>query len=195
MTNAPCLAIGDQHLREVLSTILHASTLSASNPLQYLSIIDAVLADPAFPPIANARHYALTQLVLTAIYQSLQHQRQALGLAPLLLTETRHQACQHLRHDLPQGASELIAWSILYYRYVRTDLNVALTDFYDCLGIHARTFRRYHQHGTQRLLQGLVQEEWRLGRASLPVPALPLRLADDIAAIRGQQHGAASITS
>ena len=179
MSKSQPATIGYDLVQEVLAAILHATPVSPSHPLKYLCLVDQVLADPTFPHVTHAREYALTHLLLSSIVSGLRHHRDMLGFDWASEIESRQQAVQQLHMIGQQGYYELTSWTVLYYRYVRSDLNLPLSNFYDSLCVNERTFRRYQRHGIHRLTNWLIKEEWRLRLTTLQAAILPLAYAHE----------------
>jgi hypothetical protein len=113
----------------------------------------------------------------------LTHSRATLGLCAPYEAEPLQAAQDALAQDPRIGSLELTQWSLLYYTFVRSDLNFSSQDFSRLIHVDARSVRRYQQHGVQRLTQALFHSEWTARREHrrrylhlhLPIPR-PVRL-------------------
>jgi len=101
---------------------------------------------------------ALSTVLNTCIEDSLHHHRALVGVAPPS-SQDRTVALDWLRQDFRQGNRELEAWSTLYYRYVRLDLDLQVQDIAAILGIAPRQVRRRLAHGCRRLAEILSRLE------------------------------------
>ncbi len=84
-----------------------------------------------------------------------------------------------LRADFSTNNDELRAWSILYHRYARVDLNLKLGEIASMLAMDPRQIRRHMTHGLRRLTEHLSNLEvqarsmnWQMWLSSkLPPPS------------------------
>ena len=112
---------------------------------------------------------------LTLISERYGHQRRVFGLAAPQIAATRFQARQALRLDAQQGVKQLLIWSTLYHRYVRTDLEFSLQAISQLVSYTPRTLRRYREEGIRCIAHDLFWIEWYLqttvSQKTQPAPA------------------------
>ena len=104
-------------------------------------------------------HYWIQRYLCTLIHDVWQEQQYALHIPVTRTIATVQDAEQSIQADVQTGSTRLIGWSILYYVYVRSDLNITLRTFSDIAHIHERTIRRYKHRATQTLLHELIERE------------------------------------
>lgn len=108
---------------------------------------------------------ALGNALVHMIETNLQEMRRTMGLL-YDLPQERQAALDRYKQDFSQENVELEAWSALYYRYVRFDLDLSLDKMADELGISTRNLRRRIDRGIRRLTEAISQQE-----ADLPAEA------------------------
>ncbi|MEL6524600.1 MAG: hypothetical protein AAFQ07_02720 [Chloroflexota bacterium] len=104
-------------------------------------------------------HYWIQHYLCTLIYDLLQKQQRILHIPTTVTIETVQEAEQAIQANVQTGSARLIGWSILYYVYVRRDLNIMLGAFAVMAHLHERTLRRYKHQAAQSLLQELITRE------------------------------------
>ncbi|MEL6408579.1 MAG: hypothetical protein AAFR81_29700 [Chloroflexota bacterium] len=104
-------------------------------------------------------HYWIQRYLCTLIHDLLQNQQQILHIPTILTIETVQEAEQAIQANVQTGSARLIGWSILYYVYVRRDLNITLGGFAIMAHLHERTLRRYKHQAAQFLLHELIERE------------------------------------
>ncbi len=149
--------------RKDVAAALHSLVYTTREPdteaLSQLLLIDLRVNAPSMPASDEARSFALRELLAEEIGTALSEQRANFGLDPADDREDADQARESIASDRDAGATLLIAWSLLYYRYVRADLDFAVEDLADAYGIEARTVTRYGNYGTRVLTHRLIRLE------------------------------------
>lgn len=149
-----------------MQSALEALTYTAraaqpSSALLNLSLVDEALADAATPHSAVIRQVVLQALLADAMTAAYAAHRQAHGLPQPDPSATANDTERALLQDSRTASVELMAWAVLYVRYVRVDLSFDQQRIADNLGSDARTVRRYHQHGIRRLTEAMTTAEWQ----------------------------------
>ncbi|HVU11378.1 MAG TPA: hypothetical protein VHD90_08875, partial [Phototrophicaceae bacterium] len=118
--------IGHEAVSAALNALIHAShKADADGGLQYLLLIDLAVNAPDMPNSPNARAFAVRDLLVTEIARAFNEGRAAFRLSGVDERATVDQAYLDLQALSAIGAAELLAWSVLYYRYVRSDLEIS----------------------------------------------------------------------
>jgi len=90
--------------------------------------------------------------------------RQTVGFIPATTHEPRNQALAMLHEDFMAANKELEAWSLLYHRYVRIDLDLSLQAVSRLVGQSIRNLNRRQSLGLTRLLSHMARQQVRFGR-------------------------------
>ena len=175
--------ISQRAVQSALEALLYSAAHPAIEPLLGLSLVDEQLTDPDTPRGAPRRAYALHTLLVDAITQAYNGQRASVGLAAVVAGAPVAALMAALAEDGRTGNHELLAWSVLYARYVRVDVGLQQPALADALSSNVRSIRRYQQHGVRRITERLTALEWetrhrrRKRRLALALPSSePLRL-------------------
>lgn len=120
----------------------------------------------------------LGEALADLIEQNLSHHRRVEGLPPPTDGD-REVSLDELRADFTRENAELEAWSVLYYRYARMDLDLAAQTIANELNIDERQVRRRAQHGYRRLAEAISRlertaraENWQLWMLTKLPPAM-----------------------
>jgi len=146
--------------------------------LTHLLIVEMMVSDPQFPPIEHPREYALQTILITLISEKLNEARQFFGISQAHSGSSREVVIEFIAQDVRAGGLELIAWSILYHRFVLIDFSPSLEDLSRCYQIADKTLQRQLHFGVKLLTRVLSQKEWEARRANQSASlmmALPLR--------------------
>ncbi|MGF1505349.1 MAG: AAA family ATPase [Anaerolineae bacterium] len=123
------------------------------------------------------------QALADAITDRLNALRKIEGLSAVDPMCTRIQAEADLGMDFSQGSVPLESWSVLYYRYVRVDLDMQVQDIERITGVAARQIRRRETNGCW-LLAGLIsryEQETRFAHWDIWLQSkLPARQTDQL---------------
>jgi hypothetical protein len=153
--------ISEEHVQAALETLVYTSSpRSIPAALQHLILVDEFLINPEFPPSARSREFAFQHILIKMIHSELSRHRLALGLSEPLENESLETTIAAISQDAQNGSKELIGWDLLYYRYVRVDLDIDSGLISDLTYIDERTLRRYRTHAIRRLTERLVKAEW-----------------------------------
>ncbi|GAB4527504.1 MAG: hypothetical protein Kow0063_02870 [Anaerolineae bacterium] len=152
--------LSPEHLKRVLDAARAARPIPAT-PLRAFEIVRQRLLDPSEAVGGAATDYLLIEWLAEQIVEGLCRHRRHYHLAPPRPTCALEQALTEMAADFRQGAGELEAWSLLYYRYVRVDLNLSWDQLEAVTLQDSRTLRRRQQHGLRRLTHQLLRRERR----------------------------------
>lgn len=164
----PSLTLSLDDLEQVLHPIVTAQHLGAT-PLKQLLCFQVCLANEHHlgevitPAVED---YLLIEWLNRIISTALNSHRRYYRLTPAGRIIARPAAQRALMSDFRQHSIELEAWSLLYFRYVRVDLDWALEELTALTHQHERTLRRRRKHGAQRLLEQLLHKELQMRRAT-----------------------------
>ncbi|MCB9454865.1 MAG: tetratricopeptide repeat protein [Anaerolineaceae bacterium] len=158
--------ISVEFVRAALDALIYIGQNRRPNPLHYLALVDQIISAPEFPRIEHHREYALETLLLGIITDTYDHYRRLHGLLPISGDISLAAALDALRQCRETGAFNLMGWTVLYFRYVRVDLDITNEMFCNMFGVDARTLRRYLQRVLRQVTDILVNQEWEL-RAQL----------------------------
>ena len=151
-------------VQAALDALLYSAASTPGQPLLGLSLVDERLTDPDAPRGAHLRHFALHTLLVDTITQAYNQQRAVLGLPPVEASASAAEVVSALGLDAQAGSHELLAWSVLYARYVRVDAALQQPELADALSSNVRSVRRYQQHGVRRITEALTAAEWNARR-------------------------------
>ncbi len=174
-------------MRKALDALRRAEPLR-DHPLTSFNIVLSKLHIPFKLAGPLELDQAVYDLLIRQITDELDRLRQLEGLAPSSkVPQTRAASEDALRLDFQQGNCELEAWSLLYHRFVRVDLDLQMQDIARLTAQDLRTLRRRLRRGVARLGTRLTEaeKESRLRDArlrmlaSLPAPRHDLLGADE----------------
>ncbi len=176
------LTLFPEHLKRVLDAARSARPIPAT-PLKAFEVVRQRLMDPSGVADSSATDYLLVDWLAEQIAEGLSWHRQHYHLSPPDPACGLEEALAGLAADFRQGSGELEAWSLLYHRYVRVDLNLSWVQLEAATLQDSRTLRRRQQHGLHRLAHQLLHRERearlashrdRLRRALPPAPGYEL---------------------
>ena len=151
--------ISRKDVEAALRSLIYTTREPDTGALSRLLLVDLRVNAPAMPTSDEARNFALRELLAEEIGAALSEQREYFGLDPADDRENVDQVRESIASDRDAGAALLLAWSLLYYRYVRADLDLAVEVLANWYGIEARTVTRYGNYGTRILTHRLIQQE------------------------------------
>lgn len=160
-------------VRLALEAMRQAEPLGAAHPLaRFIS-----LRRTDTPTSSAALDALIFRSLAKLIRKRLNQHRSLYGLA----TALPHKDSQAAGLDFQVGNTELEAWSVLYYRYVRVDLDLSLDQLEAITQQDRRTLHRRQSKGIARLTHDLIRRELRARarqrkaalRAQLPLPYAP----------------------
>ncbi len=144
-------------VRRALDRLRRAEPLG-DTPLRHLAWVNQRLGHRGPTASSVELDVALGSALAELIEQNLGYLRRVEGLSPSS-PEDRALELNALQADFAQANTELEAWSALYYRYIRPDLNLQLQDIALLLKTDPRQLRRRLTHGYRRLTERLGQLE------------------------------------
>lgn len=149
--------INERMVTQALRAICELNAFPAS--LFQLSLVQHYLVEQRLSIVAADRAYALMKVLLRLLQT--QYQRQLLyhDLSSPPADGSVDDANQFLRAIAQRNSKELWAWTVLYYRYGRYELDFSFTRIAQTGGVHPRTLRRYHTLGIRRLTHHLIDSE------------------------------------
>jgi hypothetical protein len=151
-------------VKAALEGLLYTTTPYRETPLQYLTRVEREWQQTTIMTQPYSRllvlHRVLADLITTQLTQS----RQVLDLPAPDFQLNRQAAEVAITADARTGNHELLGWSWLYHRYVRTDLGFSFQHFSALAHVDERTLRRHQRHAIQRLTFLLIQAEEQAGR-------------------------------
>lgn len=171
--------LSPEHLKRLLDAFRAARSLPPT-PLKTYMVVQQIVSSSSMMDDPVAVDYAVAEWLNSTIAAALTRQRHLYHLSGPEDDAALDDALKQLAADFHQQAVELEAWSMLYYRYVRVDLNLSWEQIEAVTNQDVRTLRRRQKRGLQRLVHWLLQEEGqarellhrdRLRRA---LPARPL---------------------
>jgi tetratricopeptide (TPR) repeat protein len=159
-----------ESVRSALDAMRNAEPLGTAHPLsQFLSIRPYTLGGAAGSDSAIFGH--LSQIIRRRLarHREVQH------------IETISSGPEQLSHDFQANSDELQAWSMLYYRYVRVDLDLSYEKLEVITRQPKRTLTRRQSKGINRLTYDLARHETKIRlqqreaalRTQLPLPFAP----------------------
>lgn len=148
--------ISQKSIRAILEGMLYHGNEEASS-LESLTLVDDLLERQHIPHMENRRLFALRALISSLITDQLSTYRRNFGLPQPIIDEVLEYALTSIKSDVRQQSAEFVGWSLLYYRYVRVDLNLTLVNYSAISHIDERTLRR-HQARTIERLRDLIAE-------------------------------------
>jgi tetratricopeptide (TPR) repeat protein len=170
-------SISVENIEATLKTLGHsAPEVPEAVALQNLALVDLYLENPAHPQSEDLRGWAVRSLLIQFITNALSEQRRFFDLPPASIREKRRTALERIQQDSLCSSDILMGWSLLFYRYVRSELVLTVRELADFTHIHERTLRRYRQDSFLRLRDRLTEAEWearqvnqrRVLRAGIP---------------------------
>jgi hypothetical protein len=135
------------------------STYKQPNPLEQLTLVDQFIIDCLFPNCAYAYKLALVEILHEIVTSELIRHRQIMEIPQGCTECSISGALNAIVEDGRTTNSKLLMWSWLYYRYVRSELNINQQQFCELVCIDDRTIRRYQETGFRRVVDILIRKE------------------------------------
>jgi hypothetical protein len=161
--------VTQENVKAALDSMLYASEGENATPLENTWLVDQVIGHLEIPPTMDHRTFALHTLLISLITGALERHRQAFDIVMPGSETSLSDVWEAIRLDVKTSNPELIAWSWLYYRFVRVEFNISPDDFCRINYFDKRTLRRYQHHAIWRLTQQLIAKEFALRRRRLEV--------------------------
>lgn len=152
------------NLRRVLEAGRAARPLPAT-PMHAFAVIQQRMMAPGLSE-AVAVDYVLMDWLVEMITLGLCLQRKHYHLPEPAGDDSLNSALDQMSRDFKQRALELEAWSLLYYRFVRVDLDLSWDQLAAVTAQDVRTLRRRQGRGLSRLLRMLLHQEQEARRAN-----------------------------
>jgi tetratricopeptide (TPR) repeat protein len=144
-------------IRQALDRIRQAEPVG-DNPLKRLVWLRRRLDLRGISPTAVALDTELGESLSALIAENRARLHQVVG-APAEDPLNRQAALETLRTDFSRSNTELEAWSALYYRYVRLDLDLRAREMAQVVGVDPRQLRRRFDHAYRRLAEAISRAE------------------------------------
>ncbi len=176
MVVIPIVSVRD--LRAALESMVNPSVEPALESLKLLYLVEDARNAAHSPYVPSNDTYWVYEVLSEIIRETLSARRRAHDLSTELDEIDRIKDAESvISTDGMTDDKELIHWSLLYFCFVRVDLNVTLATYGGIVGLTERTMRRYRDYAIERLTHEIIRREQviRLRRksqlllASLPV--------------------------
>ncbi len=151
--------INSKDVKAALEDLNRAPNEQSFAGLQRLLLVDLRMSQPGLPKSDRLRDFAMREVLVDLMTAGYRDQRAVFNLPPPNLHATIDRAVADLAADSRIDAPDLLAWSVLYYRYVRADLNLAVEMVAERLGLSTRSITRSTDNGVELLTNRLIQAE------------------------------------
>lgn len=187
--------LGRDDVSAALSSLIHASGGTESTGLEHLLLVDLRVASPDMPAGDAVRRFAVRELLVGEITNAVAEIRFVFELDPPDAHASLVKELAALEQNIATGSHELIAWCVLYERFVRADLSFTVERLAELLAVHKRTIARYTDEGIDLLTHRLIGAEQQARRqhlqrrlyAQLPY-SVPLRVVGREAELRSAEE-------
>jgi tetratricopeptide (TPR) repeat protein len=157
--------ISREDVSAALSSLIHTTRKPVADGLQHLLLVDLLVNAPDMPNSDEKRAFAAQELLIMEITRALHEQCDLFRLLPPGERTQGDEIQKEAAELIKVGKHNLMAWSIVYYRYVRADLGLSVEELAQLFMVTPRTVTRYHDDGIDMLVQRLIREE-QLARRS-----------------------------
>ncbi len=151
--------ISREDVSATLGGLIHFSTKPEPNSLRHLLLVDLRITTPHAPESDLIRDYAVREILVSEITAALNEHRAIFKLRPLEVHADIQEVVQEAAQAVAQSAPELLIWSLLYYRFVRSDLGFTVERLSELLALHPRSIPRYQNEGIELLTARLIHAE------------------------------------
>ncbi len=149
--------IDEQSVYAVLQSLnVNLTKDSEIESLSHLFLVDQKVLSTIYPNSKRQRLFILQDLIVEIIIDCLSHRRL---LYNLKLEDDS--AFSSIMQDAIQGSDQLLCWSILYWLYVRAELDIKIEDIASQISLTPRTIRRYREQAVKLLTRELWNHERR----------------------------------
>ena len=155
MTSVPY--ISRESVTRHLDALLYDSDQQPVIDLEGLLIVDVVVSE--LPHGELSREFAVRELLTDMILKAYRDICAALELVMPSLNVPQSAVEKRIQADAAPRNPELLAWSLLYHRYIRTDLSLDVNQLAGLISAGNRTFRRYQAYAIRMLTYGLIRAE------------------------------------
>lgn len=159
MVTSDELLITPEIVRQTLDALVTFSPPSQPSPLEFLFIVELYLVEHDLSFTATSRQYALGNVLTTVISTEYQRQRQILDMPPTSDNFNYKLVIDEIKNDAELNNSELLGWSLLYFRYVVSSFHISNQDYAAAINVDERTLRRYQHAAVLKLTHELVKLE------------------------------------
>lgn len=173
--------ISQASVADALDALIYPSKPAAPNPLERLLLVELSTLDAALPHGELTREYALHHLLLRLITDEYTSACDALHVSPPAPGERQAAAAARITDAALRRNPYLLMWTLLYYRYVRVDLNFTPETVRPLVSFSDRSVRRYYQYALRLLTRRLTEAEWKARREHTRqrlAAALPIRAGE-----------------
>src|SRR3954468_6040103 len=157
--------ISREDVSAALCSLIHTTRKPVADGLQHLLLVDLLVNAPDMPNSDEKRAFAAQELLIMEITRALHEQCDLFRLLPPGERTQGDEIQKEAAELIKVGKHNLMAWSIVYYRYVRADLGLSVEELAQLFMVTPRTVTRYHDDGIDMLVQRLIREE-QLARRS-----------------------------
>ena len=155
MTSVPY--ISRESVTRHLDALLYDSDQQPVIDLEGLLIVDVVVSE--LPHGELSREFAVRELLTDMILKAYRDICAALELVMPSINVPQSAVEKRIQADAAPRNPELLAWSLLYHRYIRTDLSLDVNQLAGLISAGNRTFRRYQAYAIRMLTYGLIRAE------------------------------------
>lgn len=154
--------ISEKSVRQALNALLPSGNAALPVSIQSLSFVrEQLIGENSPPTAAELHHFIIRDLLCDLITGRLTELRRIFGLRPPQKNDDESSVIAALRQDIRHNSEELAAWSLLYYRYVRTELPFSPAILEQSTALTERTLRRRQLLGVRLLTDLLIEQERR----------------------------------
>ncbi|MCB9451794.1 MAG: tetratricopeptide repeat protein [Anaerolineaceae bacterium] len=154
--------ISEASVRDVLDALVRPGKKHQQNSLYYLALVDRLVNAPEFPNIEHQREYALEVLLVEIISAIHSHCRRVHGMPMVDAQQSKTEALEEIAQCAAIDANHFQDWTLLYYLYVRADLDMTSEQLCTVFAVDARTLRRRHNRALHQITNELTRQEWEL---------------------------------
>ena len=158
MVVIPIVSVRD--VRAALESMVNPSVEPALESLKLLYLVENA-RNAAYSPYAPSNDtYWVYEVLSEIIRETLSARRRAHDLSTELDEIDRIKDAETvISIDGMTDDKELINWSLLYFCFIRVDLNITLATYGDIVGLTERTMRRYRDYAIERLTHEIIRRE------------------------------------
>ncbi len=150
------------HIRQALRAMSYQAPTGDFEVMLHLHLIDCLVGEEWRNASSLLRQYTLNLAIIRIVTETLTHHRRVFGLPAPDLHESVEQAKQSIRTDYAIGSQPLMIWSLLFYRYVRIELDWSRKMFCEILNVDERTITRHTTQGIEALTMQLIEAEMKV---------------------------------
>ena len=159
--------ISREDVSAALTSLIHNTRKPSADGLQHLLLIDLLTIAPEMPESDEKRTFAVQELLIREIILALSEQCALFRLKPPNERSREDEAEREFAELVKLDKHDLLAWGILYYRYVRSDLDLSVEGLAQSMAVTPRTVSRYNDDGVELLTQRLIRMEGAARQAQI----------------------------